>query len=67
MKAKIKLTDKYTGRSINVIVKLEETARDYYEFSYANLTDRQHRKLRNFFGEMNAYYTEREIIKVYNN
>lgn len=65
MKAKVKLTDTYTGRSINIITELMNTYGDEYEFSFEMLSDRQHAKIENYFGKMNAYYTKAEIIKIY--
>lgn len=67
MKAKVKLTDTYTGRSINLVVELMNTEDDKYEFSFQNLSDRQHTKIRNYFGKLAAYYTKPEILHVYNN
>lgn len=68
MKAKVRLTDEYSGRSINIITRLEESdwTPDTYEFSFDNLSDGQRKKIEDFFGGMAAYYTKSEIIKIYN-
>lgn len=65
MKAKVKLTDTYTGASLNLIVELMNTEADRYEFSFQNLSDRQHAKIRRYFGKINAYYTRPEVLKIY--
>ena len=39
MKAKVRLTDAFSGRSINVINKHENTEIDNYENTFANLSD----------------------------
>ena len=62
MKAKVRLTDAFSGRSINVITKLENTEFDKYEFSFANLSDFQRKKIEDFFGRENAYHTKVEIV-----
>lgn len=67
MKAKVKLTDTYTSRSINIITDLMNTYGDIYEFSFEMLSDRQHDKIEKFFGKMAAYYTKADILRVYNN
>lgn len=66
MKAKVQLTDTYTGRSINIITTLvaDDFTRDY-GFSWATLTKYQRKKIEDYFGGRNAYYTKIEIIKVY--
>ena len=67
MKAKVQLTDTYTGRSINIIANLEEDCFTWdYMFSFHYLTDYQHKKIEDYFGKMAAYYTKSEIIKYYN-
>ena len=67
MKAKVQLTDTYTGRSINIIANLEEDVfTGDYIFSFHALTDNQHKKIEDYFGKLNAYYTKSEIIKYYN-
>ena len=67
MKAKVKLTDEYSGRSINLITTLEESdwTPDTYEFSFGNLSDGQRKKIEDFFGSI-AEYVKAEIIKIYN-
>ena len=62
MKAKVRLTDAFSGRSINVITKLVNTEFDKYEFSFANLSDYQRKRIEDFFGRENAYHTESEIV-----
>lgn len=67
MKAKVRLTDEYSGRSINIITTLEESdwTPDTYEFSFGKLSDGQRKKIEDFFGSM-AEYVKAEIIKIYN-
>lgn len=65
MKAKVQLTDSYSGRSMNVVVNLENTEFDKYEFTWGCLSGGQRRKVEGFFGEQNAYHTTHEIIKTY--
>lgn len=68
MKAKVQLTDTYSGRSINIIANLEEDAlTGNYIFTFDSLTDKQRKKIEDYFGKVNAYYTKTEIIKYYNN
>ena len=62
MKAKVRLTDAFSGRSINVITTLVNTEFDKYEFSFANLSDFQRKKIEDFFGRENAYHTKVEIV-----
>ena len=62
MKAKVRLTDAFSGRSINVITKLVNTEFDKYEFSFANLSYFQRKKIEDFFGRENAYHTKVEIV-----
>ena len=62
MKAKVRLTDAFSGRSINVITKLVNTEDDKYEFSFANLSDYQRKRIEDFFGRENAYHTKAEIV-----
>ena len=66
MKAKVRLTDNYTGRSMNLIVRLVNTEFDKYEFSYGALSDYQQKKIENYFGKMNAYYTSVDILNYIN-
>lgn len=62
MKAKVRLTDAFSARSINVITKLVNTEMDKYEFSFESLSDFQRKKIEDFFGKENAYHTKAEII-----
>lgn len=64
MKAKVRLTDAFSGRSINVITKLENTEYDKYEFSFANLSYGQRRKIEGFFGGLQAYHTKSDILRI---
>lgn len=66
MKAKVRLTDRYTGRYMDVIVCLENTEADRYEYTHNCLSEYQRKKIENFFGKMNAYHCEYEIIHTYN-
>ena len=65
MKAKVRLTDAFSGRSINVITKLVNTEFDKYEFSFANLSDVQRRKIEDFFGGLQAYHTKSDILRIW--
>lgn len=62
MKAKVRLTDAFSGRSINVITELVNRRWDMYEFSFESLSDFQRKKIEDFFGKENAYHTKSEII-----
>lgn len=62
MKAKVRLTDAFSGRSINVITKLVNRRWDMYEFSFESLSDFQRKKIEDFFGKENAYHTKVEVI-----
>lgn len=62
MKAKVRLTDAFSGRSINVITKLVNTEMDKYEFTFDSLSDFHRKKIEDFFGKENAYHTKAEII-----
>lgn len=62
MKAKVRLTDAFSGRSIHVITKLVNTEYYKYEFTFDSLTDFQRKKIEKFFGKENAYHTKAEII-----
>lgn len=66
MKAKVKLTDDYSGRSINVVVNLVNYESDKYGFTFESLNRRQRKKIEDFFGHQNAYYSSIEILKVFN-
>lgn len=65
MKAKVTLTDKYSNRSINIICEVENIAlvgeSDKWWYNPELLSDYQRKKIENFFGKMNAYYTSWEI------
>ena len=65
MKAKVKLTDNYSGRSINVVTNLENYEFDRYGFTFESLTRRQRKKIEDFFGQQNAYHTSIDILKVF--
>lgn len=69
MKAKVTLTDEYSGRSINLICKVDNIAcgdeEDKYEYNPSNLSDGQHKKIEDFFGKEAAYHTTSEIIKLF--
>lgn len=62
MKAKVRLTDAFSGRSINVITKLVNTEFDKYEFTFDCLSDYQRKRIEDFFGRENAYHTKSEIV-----
>ena len=62
MKAKVRLTDAFSGRSINVVTKLVNTEFDKYEFTFDSLSDYQRKKIEDFFGKENAYHTKVEVI-----
>lgn len=62
MKAKVRLTDAFSGRSIIVITELVNRRWDMYEFSFESLSDFQRKKIEDFFGKENAYHTKAEII-----
>lgn len=69
MKA-LKIQFSNNGRSINVVIKCTEEALSDYkegmistrELVYERLSDGQRRKIENFFGKMNAYYSSIEIL-----
>ena len=65
MKAKVRLTDAFSGRSINVITKLENTEYDKYEFTFDSLSDYQRKKIEDFFGGLQAYYTKADILRIW--
>lgn len=66
MKAKVKLTDSYSGRNLVLICDLVEDSCNpgSYGFSYETLSDFQHKKIESYFGKLNAYYTHVDIIKI---
>ena len=57
-RTRIKLTDKYTGRSIALSIK-NYTNEEYW---YNQISNGQRKKIENFFGKMAAYYTSAEIL-----
>lgn len=69
MKAKVNLRDNYTGRNINIICEVENVAlngqTDDWCYMSKYLSDYQRKKIKDFFGVMQAYYTTAEIIKLY--
>lgn len=65
MKAKVKLTDKFSGRNLVLISELVNDYFDHYGFDYSALSDFQRRKIELYFGKVNAYYTSVDIIKIF--
>ena len=65
MKAKVRLTDAFSGRRINVITKLENTEYDKYEFTFDSLSDFQRKKIEDFFGGLQAYHTKADILRIW--
>lgn len=65
MKAKVQLIDSFSGRSINVVANLVNTEFDKYEFAFESLSDYQRKKIEDFFGAYNAYYTNVEVLQIY--
>ncbi len=70
MRAKVMLIDEYTGRSLNLVCKVDNVAcgdePDRYEYNQKNLSDGQRKKIEDFFGKENAYHTKAEIVTLYN-
>ena len=66
MKAKVKLTDLYSGRNLVIVCALVEDSYNpgSYGFSYETLSDFQRNKIESYFGKLNAYYTHVDIIKI---
>lgn len=64
MKAKVKLTDRFSGRHCTIITYLVNDYSDNYVFKYSSLTPSQRRKIEDYFGKYNAYYTSADIIKI---
>ena len=66
MKAKVKLTDMYSGRNLVLVCALVEYSRNpgSYGFSFETLSDFQHNKIESYFGKLNAYSTHVDIIKI---
>lgn len=65
MKAKVKLTDIISGRSLTLIATLDNIEADEYFFNFCSISNYQRKRIENFFGIMAAYYTQVEIIKYY--
>ena len=64
MKAKVRFTSPCSGLSLVLICNLVNVYSDYYDFSFSALSDYQRRKIESYFGKLNAYYTDVEIIKI---
>ena len=64
MKAKVKLTDQFSGRNLVLICDLVNDYFDHYGFSFETLSNFQRRKIESYFGKLNAYYTYVDIIKI---
>lgn len=67
MKAKVTLTDNYSGRHINIICEVDNVAstgqEDQYAYNPSNLSKRQRRRIEDYFGKVAAYYTTATINK----
>lgn len=68
MKAKVKLTEEYSGCSINLVCEVENIAMvgqaDEYVYRPEYLSDSQRKKIENYFGKEQAYHTKAEVIKL---
>lgn len=69
MKAKVTLTDSYSGRSINLICEVDNIAfigeDDKYIYDPHLISKRQQKKTEDFFGGREAaYHTKAEIVKL---
>lgn len=64
MKAKVKLTDRFSGRHCTIVTYLVNDFFGNYVFKYSSLTFSQRRKIEDYFGKYNAYYTHVDIIKI---
>lgn len=64
MKAKVKLTDRYSGRNLVLITNLVYDYYDHFGFHFGTLSNFQRRKLESYFGKYNAYDTDVVIIKI---
>ncbi len=68
MKAKVTLTDSYSGRSINLICEVDNIAsvgqNNKYVYEPHNLSKGQRKKIEGFFGKEAAYHTKAEIVKL---
>ena len=66
----LKIQFSNNGRSINVVIKCTESALSDYregnidarELVYDRLSNGQRKKIEDFFGAMNAYYSTIEIL-----
>lgn len=58
---RVTLTDKYSGRSLNLRVKESMWANVETYGRWAFLTDYQRRRIEAYFGKINAYYTSIDI------
>ncbi len=65
MKAKVKLTGSCSGLSLILICNLSNVYADHYCFSFSALSVYQRRKIESYFGKLNAYYTDVDIIKIF--
>lgn len=68
MKAKVTLTENYSGRGINLICKVDNIAsigqNDKYVYDPCNLSKWQRKKIEDFFGKEAAYHTTAKIVKL---
>lgn len=66
MKAKVRLTDRFSGRTLVLICQLIEDSCNTgrFGFSFSNLSDYQRKKIESYFGKLNAYHTDVDIIKI---
>ena len=69
-KVRTKVTFINNGRQVNLVIKCTESELSDYreriiserELVYDNLSDGQRRKIEKFYGKMNAYYSQIEIL-----
>lgn len=59
---KIQFTDSYSGRSLVLHFNDKQMRILEDDEWYMAITDYQRKRLENFFGKMNAYYTKMEIL-----
>ena len=59
---KIEFTDSYSGRSLVLHFTEKQFQILQDEGWTAAITDYQRKRLENYFGKMNAYYTKMEIL-----
>jgi hypothetical protein len=58
----------YHGRAINIVINLTDDEKEYYlreddkNVIYNKMSSYQRAKIESFFGKMNAYYTQIEIL-----